>query len=157
MIKGAYISENGEHRYALWRIWDKSAPCAMFIGLNPSTADAKNDDPTLKRCMGYANAWGYGGVYLGNLFAYRSTDPEKLYTVSDPIGPENDLQLCKMARKAAIVIAAWGNGGIYKNRACQIINMFSGLHCLGQTKKEKPKHPLYLPSDLEPIPFVPTD
>jgi hypothetical protein len=81
MIKDAVLSECRTYRYALWRIWDQTVPYAMFIGLNPSTADESNDDPTLTRCMGFAKSWGYGGVCMANLFALRSTDPTALKTV----------------------------------------------------------------------------
>ena len=79
MTKDAEISKCGCYRYALWRVWSEDVSCAMFVGLNPSIADAEGDDPTLRRCIAYARSWGYGGVCIGNLFAYRATDPNELY------------------------------------------------------------------------------
>ena len=70
----ATFSDDRVHRYALWRIWDESLPKVLFIGLNPSTATETKNDPTIRRCMGYAKDWGYGGYIMGNIFAFRSSD-----------------------------------------------------------------------------------
>lgn len=89
MKKGAIISDCQQYRYALWRIWDETKPFVMFIMLNPSKADAETDDNTVRRCIGFAKSWGYGGIYICNLFAYRSTDPKVLLKVDNPFGDQN--------------------------------------------------------------------
>lgn len=83
MNKGAKFSDCRKYRYTLWRIWNESEPCVMFIGHNPSTADEKEDDPTIRRCINYSRDWGYGGLYMVNLFAYRATDPKDLIAATD--------------------------------------------------------------------------
>ncbi len=98
MTKGAAFDSTGTYRYALWREWDASAPRLGFVLLNPSTADAENDDPTLRRCMGFARAWGYGSLQIVNLFAYRATVPDALRWVADAVGPENDRHICETIR-----------------------------------------------------------
>ena len=80
----------GQYRYTLTRVWSLERGLVLFVGLNPSTADAERDDPTVRRCVGYARRWGFGGVLVANLFAYRATDPRDLLAVSYPIGPRND-------------------------------------------------------------------
>lgn len=96
MIKSAIISECGKYRYSLSRIWDENKANVLFIMLNPSTADGDVDDPTIRRCIGFAKSWGYGGIYVGNLFAYRATDPKELLKVENPIGFENIHHLMDM-------------------------------------------------------------
>lgn len=153
IMKEAQISVCGCYRYALWRLWNRDVPYVMFVGLNPSAADAEADDPTLRRCIGYARSWGYGGVCIGNLFAYRATDPDELLRVLDPIGPENDKWLERLAKGAGITVAAWGNRGRYMNRDRRAMLMLVDLHCLGINKQGQPKHPLYLRKDLKPLPW----
>ena len=106
MIKDAFLSKDGLYRYALWRVWDDSVPQAMFIGLNPSTAEESNDDKTLRRCISFSKAWGYGGVCMANLFAFRATDPDDMKLARDPVGPENDSWIIQLASEADIVVAA---------------------------------------------------
>jgi hypothetical protein len=153
MKKDAVLSRCRKYRYALWRIWDDSKPPVMFIGLNPSTADETADDPTLVRCANYAKAWGYGGVCMANLFAYRATRPEDMMACRDPIGPGNDVWLSKLAKEAGIVVAAWGNGGGHLNRSSLIRDRLSGLHYIKMNKSGEPAHPLYLKADLKPLPL----
>jgi hypothetical protein len=86
---GAEFSECQQYRYTLWRTWDSQADRVMFIGLNPSTADETEDDPTIRRCIRFAKDWGYGGILMMNAYAYRSTAPRGLKQVTDPIGPRN--------------------------------------------------------------------
>ena len=85
----------------------------FFICLNPSTADAENDDKTVRRIIGFARDWGFGGVLIGNLFALRSRDPSALYKSADPVGPDNDMYLRQMAEQSELIVAAWGNHGRY--------------------------------------------
>lgn len=153
MLKGAELSPCRRFRYALWRIWDGSKPTVMFIGLNPSTADEKTDDPTLIRCINFAKAWGYGGVYTANLFAYRATDPKQLLKRKRVVGKDNDQWLSELAKKNKLIIAAWGNDGKYQNRSQQVKQQIQPLHYLKMNKSGEPAHPLYLKADLTPIPF----
>ena len=113
----AQFSACRKYRYALWRNWDGSKPYAMIIGLNPSTADENENDPTITRCINFAKSWGYGSVCVTNLFAYCATVPSDLKASNDPIGTENDAWLYKLGKEAAIIVAAWGNDGSYLNRS----------------------------------------
>lgn len=124
---------------------------AMFIGLNPSTADETEDDPTIRRCIAFSKAWGYNGLCMSNLFAFRATDPAVMLAESDPIGPENDVHLLEMARRAGIVIAAWGMPGSHRGRDVAVRNLVPNLHYLRLTKDGHPGHPLYLPGSLTPV------
>lgn len=154
MRSSALLSHCKTYRYALWRIWDESLPICNFIMLNPSTADETVDDPTIRRCIGYAKAWNYGGVVVSNLFALRSTDPSELKSAADPVGPENDLALRTCFQESAICVCAWGNhGGLYRRsmEVCAILG--SNLYCLRVTKKGEPVHPLYQKGDLKPVEF----
>ena len=117
MKTDAKLSECRQYRYALWRTWDDSKPYAMFVGLNPSTADETDDDPTIRRCIVFAKDWGYGGLCMANLFAYRATDPSNMFSAQDPIGPQNDVWLERLAKDAGIVVAAWGNHGGHLGRS----------------------------------------
>jgi hypothetical protein len=124
-----------------------------FIGLNPSTADASSDDPTIRRCIRFARDWGYGSLWMVNLFAFRATQPIRLLEVADPIGSENDLWLDKAVNSAQLVIAAWGNHGALLNRASLVRERFHGkLNALTVTGRGMPGHPLYLRADS--IPFA---
>jgi len=110
-ISSAEFSPDRVHRYELWRTWDKSKGIAMFIGLNPSTADEIKNDPTVTRCINYAKKWGYGGMIMSNIFAYRATDPKIMKGATDPVGPDNDEWLVKSSKEAGLIVAAWGNHG----------------------------------------------
>lgn len=150
MKTDAKFSEDRVYRYALWRIWDENQPNVMFIGLNPSTADETEDDPTVRRCKGFAKSWGYGGLIMANIFAYRATEPEIMKSAKDPIGPENDEWLLKLAQQATLVIGAWGNHGKFKSRGKIVVDSISDLYCLKMNETGHPTHPLYLPSELQP-------
>lgn len=131
----------GNYRYSLSRIWDPTKRSVLFIGLNPSTADDKIDDHTITRCSRFAQKWGYGGMLMGNLFAYRATDPQTLKRVKDPIGPDNDEWLLKLAKKADKVVAVWGNGGLFLNRSKYIRQHLKTIYCLKLTRAGQPHHP----------------
>ncbi len=125
----------------------------MFIGLNPSTADETNDDPTIRRCIGYARGWGYSGLCMTNLFAYRARFPKDMKACEDPIGPDNNRTLIKMAKNAGVLIAAWGIDGVYKGRDVEVRKMIPHLNYLSLTKDGFPGHPLFLPKGLRPMPW----
>jgi hypothetical protein len=149
--KGAIISPCGQYRYALWRIWASGIKPLMIVGLNPSTADAYKDDPTIRRCIAYASDWGMGGLLMGNLFAFRSRFPCSLSTISDPVGPDNDGWLIRMRDASAMVLGAWGRNGNFKiERTAHVLEMFPDLYHLGLTANGHPRHPLYLPKTLRP-------
>jgi hypothetical protein len=151
--KDASLSECRKYRFALWRIWDESKSYVMFIGLNPSTADETEDDPTLTRCVNYAKLWGYGGVCMANLFSFRATDPANMLAAIDPVGEENDRWLIELSSKAGLVVAAWGNTGSYMERSQQVRQLLPNLHCLKMNKSGEPAHPLYQKSTLRPVPM----
>jgi hypothetical protein len=151
---GATFSPCRLYRYALWREWDASKPAVVFCGLNPSTADETEDDPTIRRELGYARAWGFGRLVKVNAYGYRSTDPKGLWTVEDPRGPDNFLAIKAHAFRARLFVAAWGNN-IRAADALELRRMlrFEGVkvHALRLTKQGQPQHPLYLPKDLQPF------
>lgn len=145
MITSARFSPCRTWRYTLERVWG-SGEAAVFIGLNPSTADETEDDPTIRRCIGFAQSWGYDRLIMCNLYAYRSTDPKGLLATPDPVGPENDVALQVSAEGAGVVVAAWGVHG-KPDRVGHVRGLLPDLLCLGHTKAGAPKHPLYLPKD----------
>jgi hypothetical protein len=146
----AVFSDDGLYRYELRRTWGDGPP-VLWLMLNPSTADAVEDDPTVRRCMRFARAWErYGGIIVCNLFALRSTDPAGLQKVDDPVGPDNDKHIDGCAQEAGLVVCAWGNHGYYKGRAMDVsrrlIHDGFVLWCFGVSKHGcHPLHPLYLP------------
>ncbi len=144
MQTGAAFSPCRQYRYALWRLWDNTQPSVLFIALNPSTASETHNDPTIRRCIGFARAWGYGGVYVANLFAYRATQPKLLKEAPDPIGPDNDPWLRDLAAQSNLIVAAWGNHGSFQSRSIEVLPWLPAMQCLGITKQGQPKHPLYL-------------
>lgn len=149
---GAEFSKNRKYRYALWRIWDESKGLIMFIGLNPSDADESTPDPTITRVVNFAKDWGYGGVYMMNLFALVSKDPKDLKKAKDPLG-DNDGWIEKIAPKCSEVVFAWGNFPQARERAKQVIKMFPNAKALVLNKDGSPKHPLYVLGTTTPIPF----
>ena len=150
MKNTAKLSSCRSYRYALWRTWDDTKPFVLFVGLNPSTADEKTDDATLTRCINFAKAWGYGGVCMSNLFAFRATQPLDMKAASDPIGKDNNSWLKTLAKNAGIVVAAWGNDGAYLNRSTDVKKVLLNLHYLKMNKSGEPAHPLYLSAKLTP-------
>ncbi len=156
VVRSAVISECRLYRYRLDRVWDTGEAQVLFVMLNPSTADATVDDRTIGRCMEFARAWGYGGLVVGNLFAYRATDPQQLKNVDDPVGPENDHTLSLLRDSLNLTICAWGNRGSYLRRDDAVYALLTAggsppIHCLGMTKGGHPKHPLYLLATTQPI------
>lgn len=149
---GAIFSDDRKYRYALWRIWDPSKPLVMFIGLNPSTANEAKSDPTITRVKSFARHWGYGGVYMMNLFAIVSSKPAILISDPDPLG-ENDIWIDQVAAKCDMVVFAWGAFRAAKTRSKAIIEMFPTAKALTINADGSPKHPLYVPGNIELINF----
>jgi hypothetical protein len=157
---GAKISDCGMYRYLLTR--DISiigeAGKTVFVMLNPSTADAVENDPTIRRCIGFAESWGSSGLIVANLYALRSTDPKQLWRVSDPVGPSNDAELADLAIKHCDIVCAWGSNA-RPDRVGAFVKLMkrfgAELWCLGTTKSGAPRHPLYLRRDAELIPWSP--
>lgn len=150
---GAEFSEDRVYRYALWRIWSPELPKLMIVGLNPSTADANLDDPTIRRGIGFAKAFGKGGLYMTNLFAFRATNPEEMKKATYPIGLMNDFWIKHTAKKCDLIIFAWGNNGQHLSRDIEVKNFFPEAMCFGKTLDGHPKHPLYLPKNTNLIKF----
>ena len=137
--------EDGPYRYHLGRCWDPEGPRLLVVGLNPSTADAARDDPTLRRCRGFARRWGFGGVDVVNLYARRATRPRDLWRADDPVGPETDAWIAAAAARAAEVLVAWGHLGGRHGRDHVVAARLPGpLQCLGTTQAGHPRHPLYI-------------
>lgn len=150
---GAKFSDDRKYRYVLYRIWDKSKPFVMFIGLNPSTANETSDDPTIRRVKRFAKDWGFGGVYMMNLFAYVTAYPEELKKCSDPIG-DNDLWLAIIAGKCSEVVFAWGDFKEAHERSKQAVEMFPNAKALQINKNGTPKHPLYVSAAIKPHRYI---
>lgn len=160
------LSPDRRYRYTLWREWgigtlpllnhqESADSYCNFICLNPSTADETKDDPTIRRCVGFAKQWGYGAFVMTNLFAWRETSPKLMKKTAFPIGDDNDMWLLRIASGASKIITAWGKDGEYLNRGAIVRAMLkqNGLHpChLGVCQNGEPKHPLYLSKNLSPI------
>lgn len=149
----AWLDPTERYRYTLSRIWDEATLPVLWIMLNPSTADAERDDPTIRKCMAFSRSWGAGGIVVVNLFAWRATKPGELRRVEDPVGPENNEALVRAAHpgQSKLVIAAWGRGGWLHGRHGFVPDLIGRqLHCLGLTKQGFPKHPLYVSGDTKP-------
>lgn len=153
---GAIFSKDNRHRYLLWRTWgnDMETPLLCFIGLNPSTADAHNDDATIRRCVGFAKQWGYRGIYMANLFSIISTSPITLNHSPDKIRDYTDHYLKLIVSPLFDVVFAWGDTKFSARRE-EVISMFPDAKCLEFTKAGHPHHPLYLKADLKLKNFFP--
>lgn len=156
----AVLSDDGRYRYTLGRRWtnDLTAAGLVFIMLNPSTATAEEDDPTIRRCIRFARDLGYGGLHVVNLYAYRATKPADLWKAADPVGPDNDRILTETMdranREGRPVIAAWGTNA-RPDRVRHVLSLpgADSLTALRTTKDGHPSHPLYLPATLRPTPW----
>lgn len=157
-VRGAVFSPCRTWRYQLWRLWGEAGKvnnvCA-FVGLNPSTADESLDDPTIRRCIRFARDWGHDGYVMLNAYAYRATKPKDMLTAVDPVGPDNDqtLRRLRVSDWVTRVVAAWGaHCSTYRQR--QVLTAIGReVECLGLTKDGRPKHPLYLPANSQPVTF----
>jgi hypothetical protein len=152
----ATLSDCGAYRYELTRTWNTDLEVVAFLMLNPSTADARTDDATIRRCVGYARSWRFGGLVVRNLYALRATDPRELHRHPDPIGPDNDTYLDRCAGDALTVLA-WGAHGA--DRGPEVITRLQAtsarLAYLRLTRDGHPHHPLRLPTSLIPIHLIP--
>jgi hypothetical protein len=146
----ATFSPCERYRYTLLREWDLRLRRLLWIMLNPSKATAEIDDPTVAKCQRYARAWGFGSIVVTNLFGWRSTDPKALYSVEDPIGPENDAAIFREVRAASKVICAWGKHGALRDRGAEVLASLRAYgvtpYCLSRNNDGSPGHPLYLPA-----------
>lgn len=146
-VDGAAIfSPDGRHRYQLTRHWAQG-PRVCFVMLNPSTADAESDDPTIRRCIAFARAWEYGGVVIVNLFGLRAIHPSDLLKVSfaERIGPENDSWILRAHATSERTVAAWGEHRAIGERDRDVIRLLDApLYCIALTNRGRPRHPLYL-------------
>lgn len=151
----AIISDCSQYRYLLYR--DGTNPL-LFCMLNPSTADSTLDDPTIRRCKRFAADNGFDGIVVVNMFAYRATDPKVLKIVPDPIGPLNDNHILEVALNHGFVVAAWGSNAP-DDRVANVIGLFelagTTTLCLGTTKDNKPRHPLYVRADQPLVEYDP--
>lgn len=152
--KAAVLSPCGTYRYRLARIWNRELPNLGWIMLNPSTADAQQDDQTVNKCKAFAERWGYGGILICNLYALRSPYPAMLRQHPDPVGPHNDDHLRSLLAGPADVVAAWGTLAM-SSRVEALLAMPGAerLQALRTTKNGSPGHPLYLPLDVLPTPW----
>jgi hypothetical protein len=149
---GAKFSEDMKHRLMLWRVWDKTKPAVMFIGLNPSTANENTDDPTIRRIKSISYQLGYGGFFMMNLFTFISTDPKKL-NIKEGNRLDADLYLKRIAKCCKTIVFAWGNFDVL-GRDKEVIEMFPGANALHINKNGSPKHPLYVKSNTQLISFI---
>ena len=151
MYTSAHISNCQRYRYSLERVWDNSKQMLTWVMLNPSTADWEQDDPTIRRCMGFARSSDYGGIIVVNLFALRATNPDDMKAALDPVGPENMAKLAETLGASHRVVAAWGTHGGYRDQDQKFIDIARSMnikvYCLGVTKEGFPRHPLYVKAD----------
>lgn len=164
---GAVYSPCERYRYRLWRLrrpavaaidrgqsWEQVRPC-LFIMLNPSTATELVLDPTVRSCQTRATLWGHTALEVVNLFAYRSTDPQALYEIEDPVGPDNDEMILECAARAARIVVAWGNHGAHRGRGEAVLARLRAqglsVQCLRRNRTGHPMHPLYVSMTAEPV------
>lgn len=163
-VSSAIFSPCMRYRYTLERAWASLPRYVLWIMLNPSTANSTTNDATVRRCIGYAKAWGYTGILVGNLYAWRSTSPRALFDVrgsEEQIGPENERHLRGLLRRASLVVCAWGQSGpttlakLYAMNLCREGGQFRALHCLKLNNNCEPSHPLRLSKKLQPMRYLP--
>jgi hypothetical protein len=159
VIKTAVLSEDGVYRYSLVRAWPGDGwTSVLFVLLNPSTADAHQDDPTIRRLLGFARTWGMNAIEVVNLFALRATDPAALARHPDPVGPLDDEYILAALERAAAVVCGWGAHPDLRGRDRHVHDLLWArakvpITCLGTTKDGHPRHPLYLRNDAVPVPY----
>lgn len=154
-VRRTAVLSDGVYRYSLSRVWDDDARLCAWVMLNPSTADGTTDDPTIRRCMAFARSWGFGGIVIVNLFAYRETDSKLLESARargvDLRGPDRDEHLRDAFALAETVVCAWGAHALATREeaasALSFVPRFCEIVCLGRVKSGAPRHPLYLAAD----------
>jgi hypothetical protein len=156
MKTGALFSPCNQYRYRLWREWEEGAGVLAFVMLNPSTADETANDPTVERCQRRAKAMGYRRLEVLNIFAFRSTDPQALYSHHDPVGPANDYHILRIASVVDMIVLGWGAHGALNGRGNNVMDMLRGYkpHALRITKDGHPGHPLYIGYKVQPLPIT---
>ena len=158
-VIGTEFSRDRVYRYTLTRhftsLLDERRRYCMFIGLNPSTADERVNDPTVRRCIDYAQRWGFDALLMTNLFAYRATLPRDMKAAAEPVGADNDLWLVRAARASELIVCAWGRHGRFQNRGKHVVKLLGEFRLMhfGKNNDGTPKHPLYMPKITELIPF----
>lgn len=159
-VAGATISECGKYRYRLWRYWESEGRPLPIIMLNPSTADGETDDPTIRKCIGFAKRLGFGGIEVFNLFAFRATDPKELRANHYQIGPDNDKIITARLHELGLhergyVVLAWGANASNLQRPKELMSHLAmagvRLRALALTRDGTPAHPLMLPYSCTPI------
>lgn len=153
----AIFSPCKRYRYRLWRRWS-DGPSIAFLMLNPSTADAFRNDPTVERCHRRAVDMGFGALEVVNIFAFLATDPKNLKKAKEPVGPLNDKVLIETARAADMVVCAWGSHGTHNARDIDVRQLLKAAnitpHILALTKFDQPRHPLYVSYAQTPVPWT---
>ncbi len=161
----AVFSLDRTYRYSLTRfrapnIVGAQPRLLMWIGLNPSTADERTLDPTLRRVWRYSTDWGFDGFVMTNLFGFRATFPSDMKLQDDPVGPDNDYWLRTYAERSERVMCCWGAHGVYRDRSQTVVAMLNDagmaakLRCLVRVANGEPGHPLRLRASLQPIPYA---
>ena len=153
ILKGAIFSDDRKYRYALWRVWSSNTKPLMAIGLNPSIASERKDDPTVTRLIARAYQSKYGGLFMANLYAFISTNPESLLNKDDAVGEFTDYYIKEMIRLSEIQLCGWGSFKPVIYRAPAVYKMLTNPVCLGINADGNPHHPLYIAYDVPMIPY----
>jgi len=134
-IEGAIFSVDKRYRYALYRSFDPAKKKLLMIGLNPSKANKLHNDPTIRRCIGFAKGWNFGALYVANLFAFCATHPKDLFEEEKPIGPFNNQWLSALIEHVDCVVLMYGNQGAYMHQAKQLLSNYEvPWYCIKMTK-----------------------
>lgn len=157
---GTVISPCGRYRYTLERSWAELPRYVLWLMLNPSTADGLKNDATIRRCVRYAKDWGFTGILVGNLYAYRATQPSDLFHTTEPVGPENDAAILDMVTRSQMIVCAWGQRGPLPQRRWNVLRDLGVPHyrqvrALRVNDNGEPGHPLRLPLGARPLEWDP--
>lgn len=158
LLRDAVFDARRRYRYWLGRRWAPDGPVVGFVLLNPSTAGARRDDPTVRRCVALARRWGFAALEVANIFALRATDPARLRTARDPVGRDNEAWLLRVAGRVDRLVVGWGNHGALGGRGSAVARLLApviALWCLGCTASGEPRHPLRCRGDAPLVPFSP--
>jgi hypothetical protein len=155
LIRQAHFSDDGRHRFWLLRSWEEKPHMILFIGLNPSTADAADDDNTIRSCIRITKSNGFGGFVMCNLYTFITAYPTTLIqNLSDANRPESDETLDRMIRNTHLAVCTWGNWHFVADRVAVVTKKIIQPFCLGVNGGGSPKHPLYLSSETQIIPYT---